>query len=65
MDIVEREGKYKIVGLIDTEKEIGTKFNCGGGGPAHFATAGFKNIENLKKAFNYSVEKIKNKINEL
>ncbi len=41
------------------------KFNCGGGGAAHFATAGFKNIENLKEAFNYSIEKIKNKINEL
>ena len=41
------------------------KFNCGGGGPPHFATAGFKNIENLKEAFNYSIEKIKNKINEL
>ena len=46
-------------------KEIGMKFNCGGGGAAHFATAGFKNIENLKEAFNYSIEKIKNKINEL
>ena len=46
-------------------KDIGMKFNCGGGGPPHFATAGFKNIENLKEAFNYSIEKIKNKINEL
>ena len=40
-------------------QDIGKEFGSGGGGPAHFGTTGFKNIDILNKAFKKASEKIK------
>ena len=40
-------------------QDIGKEFGSGGGGPAHFGTTGFKNIDILNKSFKKASEKIK------